>query len=134
MRKRLLILVICVCPIFASAQPAPSLDNQLGDWNALPEDPAMQQACSNELSYGSAIADARSKGATTVMLLRRAEQESKKTATQVPTDPVLPVGTELILMKLIQHSIWDVPIYSKIPGGFPQWAYRSCLKGRSLDQ
>jgi invasion protein IalB len=118
----------------AQAQPAPSLDQLMQKWNAEPEDPAMREVCSNNLKYSTEIMQARAKGATVAMLLRWAEKEAEKTTEQVPNEPLIAVGTEMVLMRLIQRSYLDAPIYSKVPGGFPQWAYRSCLKGHSLDQ
>lgn len=45
---------------------------------------------------------------------------------------MIQLGTNLELMHLIQRAYYDVPIYNMIPGGFPQWVYRSCLKGKPL--
>lgn len=104
------------------------------EWLALPEDASMEQACSNELKYGNAISDARANGATLAALLRWAEQEAEKSASLAPDTPLFPIGTDLMLTKLIQASYLDTPIYKLVPGGFPQFAYRSCLKGRSVDR
>jgi hypothetical protein len=104
-------------------------------WQSLPEEPAMREACSNELLYGHAIDDARLRGATLASLLRWAEQEAERSASQAPPNtPLFPIGTDLMLTKLIQASYLDEPIYKLIPGGFAQFAFRSCLKEHSIDR
>jgi hypothetical protein len=125
--------IFIVMPIVfmsASAQ-IPSLDEQVQQWQQMPENPAMRDVCANDLRWSTEIANRKNHGATVVMLLRWAEQESENVAKQT-TDQLMPIGAEMILMNYIQRSFLDKEIYSKISGGFPQWAYRSCLKGKPL--
>jgi hypothetical protein len=101
------------------------------EWAAIPEDPAMRPYCENSLKYSSNIAAMKMQGASLAILLRWAEQVSEKVGTEFPADPLLPIGTDLVIIRLIQRSYLDEQIYRRIPGGFPQWVYRSCLKGKS---
>jgi hypothetical protein len=120
--------------LLASLAKSAAADQGVRDWEALPEDPAMREVCSTDLKYSTEIEMLEARGATIVPLLRWAEQQSEITAKNDPSDQVMPIGTELVLMHLIQRSIFDRPIYSQIRGGFPQWIYRSCLKGKPIDQ
>jgi hypothetical protein len=139
----LLCLIAGLCgvgaPAYQAAADDTSLARGLQTWEAVPEDPGMRTVCSTELRYATTIsailAASKSKPpgvSTVVALLRGAEHEAEQTASEVPTDPLLAVGTEVMWMNLISHAWWDGPIYQQIPGGFPQWAFRSCLKGKSL--
>lgn len=116
------------------AARAQSLNESLQDWQALPEDPGMREVCSNTLRYSTSIANLRNQGATLAVLLRWGEQEAERSANDLPSEPLLPIGTLLIVTKLIQQSYLAAPIYQQIRGGFPQYAYRSCLKGQPIDQ
>jgi hypothetical protein len=104
----------------------------LNDWQSLPEDPSMREVCANTLRYSTAITNQRNQGATLATLLRWAEQEAERSAADLPSEPLMPIGTMLIVTKLIQQSYLAAPIYQQIKGGFPQFAYRSCLKGKPL--
>jgi hypothetical protein len=117
----------------AWAQPAPSLETLMREWEALPEDPNMREACSNQLRYSTKIAALKSGGATLATIMRWAEQESERSGAALPSEPLLPIGTQMILIKLIREAYIDAPVYEKVAGGFPQWVYRSCLKGRPID-
>jgi hypothetical protein len=44
-----------------------------------------------------------------------------------------PLGVQATLIKLIEVAIVK-DVYESVPGGFPQFAYRSCLKGKPLDE
>lgn len=113
---------------------APSTDELIQEWQNMPEDLAMREVCASELRYATEIATREAHGASLAMLLRWAEQESERSAADLPSLPIYPIGTELMLTKLIQQSYVSRFIYQKIAGGFPQWAYRSCLKGHSIDK
>jgi hypothetical protein len=113
---------------------AASSDPAIQDWESLPENSSMREVCSTTLRYSTAIANLQNQGAGLPALLRWAEQEAERSAADLPTEPLLPIGTMLILTKLIQASYLDALVYQQIRGGFPQFAYRSCLKGRPIDQ
>jgi hypothetical protein len=110
------------------------IPDYVSQWQAIPENPSMQTVCSTSLRYASALTALRNRGANLASLLRWAEQESERSAQDSPADPLLPIGTQLMLTKLIQQSYLAVPLYSQIAGGFPQWVYKSCLKGKPVDQ
>lgn len=74
----------------------------------------------------------RKQGASLGAILRWAAQESELSATKAPQEPLLPIGTNLIIIKLIQYSYTGEPIYRLVKGGFPQFAYLSCLKGQDI--
>ncbi len=109
----------------------PTLDEQLQQWQQMPEDPGMKEVCVNDLRWSTEIANRRAHGATVIMLIRWAEQEAEVTAKH-GGDQFLPVGTERILLEYIERSYFDYDIYKKIPGGFVRWVYGSCLKGEPL--
>jgi hypothetical protein len=109
-----------------------ALAQSLNDWQSLPEDPSMREVCANTLRYSTAITNQRNQGATLATLLRWAEQEAERSAADLPSEPLMPIGTMLIVTKLIQQSYLAAPIYQQIKGGFPQFAYRSCLKGKPI--
>jgi hypothetical protein len=118
-------------PILALAQ---SSDPAIRNWESLPENPGLREVCSNTLRYSTAIANLRNQGTQLSGLLRWAEQEAERSAADLPSEPLLPIGTMLVLTKLIQAAYLDAPIYQQIRGGFSQFAYRSCLKGKPIDQ
>jgi hypothetical protein len=109
-----------------------ALAQSLNDWQSLPEDPGMREVCANTLRYSTAITNMRNQGAPLGTILRWAEQEAERSAADLPSEPLMPIGTMLIVTKLIQQSYLAAPIYQQIKGGFPQFAYRSCLKGKPL--
>jgi hypothetical protein len=113
-------------------RPAASLDQLMKEWEMLPENPDMREVCSNTLRYSAKVAALKNGGATLATILRWAEQESERTTS--PTEPLLPLGTQMVLLKLILQAYSSGQAYAKVVGGFPQWAYRSCLKGRSIDR
>jgi len=138
---------VCLAAILftplASAQEYPTLDQLIRDWEALPENLDMREVCSNELRYSTEIVNLKSHGATVITLLRWAEQESGKAAAQVQDKTLTgglsiqdaaAYGTEKNLMEMIIASNSEQPIYSKVRGGFPQWAYRSCLKDKPIER
>jgi hypothetical protein len=118
----------------ATGVQAQSLDSAMRTWEALPENPAMREVCSTTLRYSTAIANLRNQGATLPKLLRWAEQEAERSAADLPSEPLLPIGTMLILTTLIRESYLGASVYQQIKGGFPQFAYRSCLKGKPIDR
>jgi hypothetical protein len=117
----------------ANAQ-SQNADPIIQNWEMLPEDPGMREVCSTSLRYSTAIVNLRDQGAKLAALLRWAEQEAERSAADLPSEPLFPIGTMLILTRLIQQSYLAAPIYQQIRGGFSQYAYRSCLKGRPIDQ
>jgi hypothetical protein len=108
------------------------LDQHLQEWERTPEDPSMKEYCVNDLQFAKEISAREAKGASVVMLLRWAEQESEKSISETPSDPTIGIGTEMILMKYLQRSYFDKPIYSTMRGGFVHWIYHSCMIGRPL--
>jgi hypothetical protein len=118
-------------PMLALAQ---SSDPAIRNWESLPENPGMREVCSSTLRYSTAIANLRNQGSQLSGLLRWAEQEAERSAAELPSEPLLPIGTMLSLTRLIQESYLAGPIYQQIRGGFPQYAYRSCLKGKPIDR
>jgi hypothetical protein len=111
---------------------AQSLNEALQNWQSLPEDPGMREVCANTLRYSTSITTMRNQGASLATILRWAEQEAERSAADLPSEPLMPLGTMLIVTKLLQQSYLTAPIYQQVKGGFPQFAYRSCLKGKPL--
>lgn len=109
-------------------------DEALQRWEALPENPDMREVCAYALRYATAITNLRNQGAPLAALLRWAEQEAERSAADLPSEPLFPIGTMLILIKLIHYSYLGAPTYEQVGGGFPQFAYRSCLKGKPIDR
>jgi peptidoglycan hydrolase-like protein with peptidoglycan-binding domain/uncharacterized protein YecT (DUF1311 family) len=99
-------------------------------WKALPEDPNLREVCADTLRWSTKITALKNEGATPTQMLHWAEQESERSAVD---DPVMPLGTQLMLIEFIQQALFNVPTYEQIPGGFPQFAYRSCLKNHPID-
>jgi hypothetical protein len=91
------------------------------NWKALPEDPGLRELCANTLRYSTKIAALKDEGSTPTQMLRWAEQESEESEVD---DPLLPLGTQLMLIKLIQQALLNGPTYEQIPGGFPQYSVR----------
>jgi hypothetical protein len=114
------------------AQP-PSLTDQIAAWQALPEDPAMRQVCMHDLTYATNISALLAKHASIAEIMQWESQEIAQETKQYPImDPMdIMVGAETAMNALITHDRFDGPIYQHIPGGFPQWSYRSCLRGRN---
>jgi hypothetical protein len=115
---------------------AQSLDRAMQIWESLPEDrsPSGLELCAYSLRYGTAITNLRKQGASLGTLLRWAEKEAERSAADLPSEPLLPLGTMLTLTKMIQQSLLNSEAYEQIKGGFPQFAYRSCLKGKPIDE
>lgn len=118
---------------FGVAQRAASSDDPISAWEMLPEDPNLRETCSGTLSYATKIAALKNSEASLAPILRWAEQESERSAAYRPSDPLFPISTQLILINLIDQAYLATSVYKKIVGGFPQWAYRSCLKGQPID-
>ncbi len=129
-RRIATILVVWVS--LAAIARAQGLESALAGWEALPEDPTAREYCSNTLRYSTTITDLRNQGASLAKLLRWAEQEAERSAADIPSEELLPIGTMLSIIVLIRQSYQAPMIYQHIDGGFPQYAYRSCLKGRPL--
>jgi hypothetical protein len=135
MRPLKIIAAVCVlftCSPLMTVAQAQSLDSSMRTWESLPENPDMRDVCSTTLRYSTAITNLRNQGAALPKLLRWAEQEAERSAADLPSEPLLPIGTMLMLTKLIQQSYFAGPIYQQVKGGFPQYAYRSCLKGKPI--
>ena len=124
---------LCVAAHASGGVEAQSSDDQLAQWIRKPEDPGMRDPCLPSLRSASALADLKAHGASSVEMMRWAEREAERLSAKWPNDPSIPVGMNEVLLHLIRRSQFDQPIYEKIPGGFPQWVFRSCLKGRPLD-
>lgn len=94
----------------------------------------MQVICMHYLTYATSIGALLAKHASTAEIMQWEGREIGQEIKQYPTvDPMdIKVGGEMIMNALITHARYDAPIYQHIPGGFPQWSYRSCLKGREL--
>lgn len=79
----------------------------------------------------------KTRGATSVQMLRWAETEAEKKAAKDP-DPMslIPFGVQSSLINLIltATAFYGDNEIKAIPGGFPQFAYRSCLKDKPLDK
>ncbi|MEI9914662.1 MAG: hypothetical protein WDN29_01280 [Methylovirgula sp.] len=134
---RLIIMIaaaLAIGPVGGMSAQAQSNDPATEIWLALPENPDLQQACSTTLRYSSTIDMMKAHGASLSQLLRWAERESERSATDAPSEPLFPIGTILILSRLIQESYIDAPILQSVALSFPQFAYRSCLKGKPIDQ
>jgi hypothetical protein len=131
--RMVLLILGWICSIYpASAQP---IDPALEGWMRLPENPAMREACMPDLLYGTSIISMFNRHATAIEVLRWQEREAEKTVTENPTMDAFDagIGSLMTMTTLITHARFDGQIYNDIPGGFPQWAYRSCLKGKSLE-
>ena len=109
-----------------------NLSDLLRDWEAMPEKPALKTVCDSTLRSATALADLKHRNATVIMMMRWGQQEAERIASQLSSEPLLPVGVQLSILKLIQKLESGKPIYARIQGGFPQWAYRSCLKGQPI--
>jgi hypothetical protein len=118
---------------FASAKAQDNLSNSLRDWDLLSENPDLKPMCAETLRRATALADLQQRNSTVVMMMRWGQQEAERVAPQLPSERLLPVGIQLSILKLIQNLEFGRPIYARIQGGFPQWAYRSCLKGKPID-
>jgi hypothetical protein len=116
----------------ASAQITGGPDQALREWELLPEKPAMREVCARTLEYATKIAVLKNGGVAPIAAIRWATKESERVAAALPNDPLLPIGTQLNLISLIRNAYLAEPIYQQIAGGFPQWAYRSCLKSRPI--
>ena len=114
------------------AQPIQYRDPALAEWEALPEKPALRDVCFTSLRYANAIQGLKNRGATVVSLIQWSAEEAVKSANDLPSEPLFPIGVQLTLTRLIQVSYLSRPIYENVAGGFPQWVYRSCLKGRPV--
>jgi len=143
--------VLFVCSLFLRAALAQSSDPAIQNWESLPEDPGMREICSNTLRYSTAITNLRNQGASISGLLRWAQQQAERSAANVSRDTLasiptaspedmrarFQIATMLILTKLIDAAYLDVldpSVYKQVKGGFPQYAYRSCLKGKPIGQ
>jgi hypothetical protein len=128
------IIAIAAAAALASF-PARSSD-AMQTWNDLPEHQTSDwiEECTPHLKWATSIASLLAKGATPVQMLRWAEGEAEKGASLDP-DPrsLYPLGVQTTLIKLIEVAIVK-DVYESVPGGFPQFAYRSCLKGKPLDE
>ncbi len=126
------VLLACLTlPVLVLAQTS---DPAIRNWESLPENLDMREVCANTLRYSNAIANLRNQATPLSGLLRWVEQEAERSAAELPSEPLLPIGTMLVLTKLVRASYLAAPIYQQIRGGFPQFAYRSCLKGKPIDQ
>jgi hypothetical protein len=112
-----------------SAIPGHAEDIAMQNWEALPEDPGLAPYCVLDQKWSIAIAALKANGATPVQMMRWAEGEAEKLGGE---DPLLPLGAQAKLIAMIQSVIFLEEVYSQIPGGFPQYAYRSCLKGKPI--
>ncbi len=94
----------------------------------------MRQVCMHYLTYAISINALLAKHAGGAEIMQWENQEIAQEMKQYPTmDPMdIMVGGQMIMNALITHARYDASIYQHIPGGFPQWSYRSCLKGREL--
>ncbi|WP_213285929.1 hypothetical protein [Bradyrhizobium sp. sGM-13] len=127
---------VCLSSFLALATAAHAQDSllaQIRAWDTIPEQPSLKMMCSNSLRYPTTLADLRKRNATVVAMMRWGQQEAERTAAELPSETLLPVGTQLGILTLIRRIHFDAPIYEQIPGGFPQWTYRSCLKGKPLN-
>jgi hypothetical protein len=129
---RRIAVILVVGLSLSTVARAQSLESALASWEAVPEDLTAREYCSNTLRYSTTITNLRNQGASLTTLLRWAEQESERSAAEMPSEELLPIGTMLSLIVLIRQSYQAPTIYQHIKGGFPQYAYRSCLKGRPL--
>jgi hypothetical protein len=127
----LILLAGLVSP--ALAQSDNSLSSQMREWESRPENPSLREMCSTSQSYATSLVNMKKQGSSVSMLLRWGEQEAERSATQLPSEPLLPVGTMMMITKQIQLLYTAAPIYNSVRGGFPQWVYRSCLKGQRVD-
>ena len=64
-------------------------------------------------------------------MLHWGDQEAAESGV-IYKDPLLLLGVQLEIVELIRHALFNGPTYEQVEGGFPQFAYRSCLKNRPL--
>ena len=107
------------------AMPATAADS----WESIPDDPSMAPYCVPDREWSIKIASFKAKGATPMQMLHWAEAEAEKTG---GADPWIAFGSLSALIEFIEDDMMSVDDYTQIPGGFPAFAYRSCLKGKPL--
>jgi hypothetical protein len=70
------------------------------------------------------------KGATPVQMMRWGEGEAEKFVNE--DEPLTPIVVQAHLIAFIYAAILLEGEYNQIPGGFPDYAYWSCLKGKPI--
>jgi hypothetical protein len=144
--QRMVAITILSAP---SVLPAQTPDFGMTRWEALPEhtEPEWREMCSRTLSLATTITNMRAKGAKIPQLLQWAVQEAERADRELALSPEElarqraqfgePIGALMLmepLLRMIRWSITGGPAYRNIPGGFVQFAYRSCLKGEPIDE
>jgi hypothetical protein len=109
-------------------------DPAMQNWEALPEDPGLAPYCVLDKKFSAALAALKAKGATPTQMMRWGETEAEKYEAENPENPLLPLGAQakIIEMILTLEALGEYP--SEGYPGFPEFAYRSCLKGKPIGQ